>query len=79
MKKKQATKKLSLNKQTIANLNKEHMNNIVGGNDGGNQSAGFMDTNPCDTNQSAMIPELCEHNPPLPDKNKPTSNACPTK
>ncbi len=66
MKKKQ-TVKLSLNKKTIANLNREHMNSIVGGNDEGNESAGIIDTDPCDNQLSGPIPQNCRINPPNSD------------
>lgn len=59
MKKRQATKKLSLNKQTIANLNKQQMNSILGGDDGGNDSVGANNQVPCDEHLSIFKPEAC--------------------
>ena len=76
MKKNQSIK-LSLNKQIIANLNNLQMKNVLGGDDGGNMSAGLNDTTPCDLNESIMIPEICENIPPSPDTTKPLSDNCP--
>ncbi|MCD4679181.1 MAG: class I lanthipeptide [Bacteroidales bacterium] len=64
MKKRQATKKLSLNKQTIANLNKQHMNSIVGGNDP-SPSNGINNQNICDDKLSKKYPKLCPTDLPL--------------
>ena len=78
MKRKRTITKLSLNKQTIANLNKKKMSNIFGGDDGGNASGGINDPNPgpCDLWESLAIPELCEGKIPLTDKCQPKSANC---
>lgn len=76
MKKKLQKPRLSLNKRTIANLNKQNMDSIVGGDDGGNDSNGLYDTNPCDIILSMADPLLCE------EKKAPESNGnnpCPEK
>ena len=57
MKIKQIQKKLSLNKQTIANIGKEHMAHLNGGNNGNGLEKGFYTgrQNKC-TKQEEKIP-----------------------
>ena len=72
MKKRIQNPKLTLNKKTIANLNKHQMNGVVGGNGEGNDTVGINNQSPCDEHKSLFKPLDC---PALPKH----TETCPPK